>query len=112
MASQDRPAPATLLRRMNERGGVARLVAALLAYGIDDHGNLDPDRLHDHLQQVDDRTALNLSTEILKASTVEPEYGPATMAMIDATLETLNDRDPRPLARWVDAYRDYGEEVH
>lgn len=98
--------PARLLRRLNERGGVARLVGALLAHGIDEAGDWDTGRLNRHLAALDSHNALGLSKEVLRVAVDEPAYDPVTMAMIDAALDSCSQRDAAPLAAWVAGYAD------
>ena len=94
-------APELLINLMRQRGGVSRLIAVLLAFGVGEAGNWDAGRLNLHLALMDDRAVLDRSTEILATAVDENVIDELIVALIDAALETYDQRDSTALLAWV-----------
>jgi hypothetical protein len=91
-----------ILKQMLDRGHVAGHVAELLAYGIGPDGEWTAAPVNELLGLLTDRQILDRSHEIVRLAVDEPDIEQwTTIRMIDAVLDTYNQRDVAPLVDWL-----------
>ena len=96
-----------ILKQMRDEGGVPGYVADLLGAGIRDDGGWDPARVNIMLAVMTDRDVMDRSTEVLRRATEAEDLEEwRTLEMIDAVLDTFDQRDVEPLEQWIATYAD------